>query len=137
LPVRVFLFHIGDRRKGQAGMKTFLIGVSLIASAGAAAYWIGKQMPDEAVMAFVGVMCGIVASIPLSIGLLVLLTRDRSAYVTGAIHEDAPAPQTPERAPSHWIVITPDAPRLGPGAPPLRSAENSANRAAIVPQGDN
>ena len=117
-------------------MKTFLIGVSLIASAGAAAYWIGKQMPDEAVMAFVGVMCGIVASIPLSIGLLVLLTRDRSAPTfSPGIHADAY--EDPECAPSHWTIITPEAPQLGTGAPPLRSVQSNANRAAIVPQGDN
>lgn len=85
-------------------MRNFFM-LALIGAAGAAAYWIGKQMPDEAVMAFVGVMCGIVASIPLSIGLLILLTRDRSAYVTGATHEDAP--QVVETYAEHWTVSTP------------------------------
>ena len=75
----------------------------LIALVAGAAYWLGAQMPDEAVMAMVGVMCGIIASIPLSIALLVLLTRDRSAYVTAPIEtETVNAPTT------GWTVSAPD-----------------------------
>ena len=96
-------------------MKQTLFFLMLIALGAGAAYWLGAQMPDEAIMTMVGVMCGIIASIPLSIGLLVLLTRDRSAYVS------APEAQTwTEIQPmteSDWEVLHPNTIRL-PDAQP-------------------
>ena len=54
---------------------------------------------DEVVMTLVGVMCGVIASIPVSIGLLVLITRDRSAYVS--------APVQTMSSDEFWTIETP------------------------------
>ena len=94
-------------------MKQILFAIGILLSV-AVVYWIGKQMPDETVMALVGVMCGIIASIPLSVLLLVALTRDRSAYVSAP--DAAETVNAPDSA-SGWTVTTPepqaiDAPRV-------------------------
>lgn len=61
---------------------------AFIVSAGVIAFQIGSRLSDEAVMTIAGVLCGIVATIPISIFLLVVLTRERSAY------EPEPEPET-------------------------------------------
>lgn len=84
-------------------------GLLLIAGAGVLAFQIGSRLSDEAVMVIVGVMCGIVASIPLSIGLLVLLTRERISPVD--VTPPMPAHSMPQNeTPTHWIVIDPNEP---------------------------
>jgi len=81
----------------------FIILALLLVGAGVLAYYVLGHLSDEVVMTLVGVMCGIIASIPISIGLLVLLTRDRSAYVTAPIEtETVNAPTT------GWTVSAPD-----------------------------
>ena len=92
-------------------MKQILFAVGILFVA-VAVYAFGRILPDETVMALVGVMCGIIASIPLSVLLLVALTRDRSAYVS------APdAAETVNAPASGWTVTAPepktiDAPRV-------------------------
>ena len=95
-------------------MKQILFAVGILFVA-VAVYALSRILPDETVMALVGVMCGIIASIPLSVLLLVTLTRDRSAYVS------APETQTwTEMQPmteSDWEVLHPNTIRL-PDAQP-------------------
>jgi hypothetical protein len=52
----------------------FIVGVGIFA------YELGSRLSDEAVMTLIGVTCGIVAVIPVSIGLLIALTRPRVQY---------------------------------------------------------
>lgn len=52
--------------------------LACIVAAGVLAYQIGARLSDEAIMTIAGVICGIFASIPVSIGLLIALTRGRS-----------------------------------------------------------
>ena len=85
---------------------------ALIAAAGVAAFQLGLRVNDETAMVFLGIMCGIVASIPVSVFLLWTLTRDRNAMPYGApIHEDAQEIITPSTA-EYWTVSTPDTPQL-------------------------
>ena len=62
-------------------------------------------MYDQAVMAFAGVWCGILASIPISIWLLMFLTRDRTAYYN--------AEGTIE--PNQWEIVTDEPLQLDDG----------------------
>ena len=83
-------------------MKQILFAVGILFVAGAV-YALSRILPDETVMALVGVMCGIIASIPLSVLLLVALTRDRGAYVS--------APDVTETeivSASGWTVSEPE-----------------------------
>lgn len=52
--------------------------LAVIIAAAVMAYQIGARLSDEAIMTIVGVTCGIAASIPISIGLLIALTRERA-----------------------------------------------------------
>ena len=78
----------------------FTVGILLVA---VAVYALSRILPDETVMALVGVMCGIIASIPLSVLLLVALTRDRSAYVTAPAETEIVSASA-----SGWTVIEPE-----------------------------
>lgn len=49
----------------------------LVAGATALAYEFGARLSDDAVLMLVGVACGIIAGIPISLGLWVALTRER------------------------------------------------------------
>lgn len=94
-------------------MKQILIAGGILLSA-VAVYAIGRILPDQTIMTLVGVMCGIIASIPISVGLLVLLTRDRSAYVTAPAETET---ETVSASASGWTVSEPepqtiDAPRV-------------------------
>jgi hypothetical protein len=104
------------------------IGLAFIVAAAVLAYQIGARLSDEAVLTIVGVMCGILASIPISIGLLVALTRERTPYGTEEydpldepapagyeVYRPAPPPsplhaQLPERPPQIIVVAPPQAP---------------------------
>ena len=68
-----------DTKESETAMRNVLFFASGIVLA-AIAFWVGLQLNDETAMVFIGVMLGVVASIPVSVGLLVLLTRDRSAH---------------------------------------------------------
>ncbi len=82
----------------------------LMAFAVTLAYSAGTRMSTEAINVAVGVMCGIVASVPVSLGLLVALTRQRDSTQPDEPREDlnlAPRydnarPQTPQ-----IIVVAP------------------------------
>ena len=89
----------------------FTVGILLVA---VAVYALSRILPDATVMALVGVMCGIIASIPLSVLLLVALTRDRSAYVTAPAETET---EIVSASSSEWTVSEPepqtiDAPRV-------------------------
>jgi hypothetical protein len=70
--------------------------MALVVGAAVFAYQIGARLTDEAVMTVVGVLCGILASIPITIGLLLALTRDRSSEYPDEYDEvlEEPAPST-------------------------------------------
>lgn len=90
--------------------------LALIVGAAVLAYQIGARLSDEAIMTIAGVSCGILASIPVSVGLLIALTRERSMYPASAfvepeaepepepyqVYRPAPAPQT---APLPQIIV--------------------------------
>lgn len=80
------------------------IVLALILGAGVMAYEIGSRLSDEAIMMIAGVSCGIVASIPVSLGLLIALTRDRTSYAA-----DDTADLEPEPAP--YTIYRPAAPQ--------------------------
>lgn len=102
------------------------IGILLTCIAGAAvlAYQIGSRLSDEAVMTIAGVSCGILAGIPVSIGLLIALTRERATFPQNDYNDiepgTAPAPYNVYRAPApqsqlpqpQIIVVAP--PQSGP-----------------------
>jgi len=70
---------------------------------------------DQAVMSLAGVLCGIVASIPISIWLLILLARDRASHY-GA--EELSAPNRWEIVtdePNRWEVVTDEPLQLDDG----------------------
>ena len=89
----------------------FTVGILLVA---VAVYALSRILPDETVMALVGVMCGIIASIPLSVLLLVTLTRGGRAYVSAPAETETEIVSASE---SGWTVSEPepqtiDAPRV-------------------------
>ena len=83
-------------------MKQILIAGGILFVA-VAVYALSRILPDETVMALVGVMCGIIASIPLSVLLLVTLTRDRSAYVSAPAETEIVSASA-----SGWTVSEPE-----------------------------
>lgn len=77
--------------------------VAFIVAAAVMAYQIGSRLSNEAIMTIVGVACGIGASIPVSIGLLIALTRERTTYNAPEEYiepEPAPTPYNVYRAPN-------------------------------------
>lgn len=76
--------------------------LTCIVGAGVLAYQIGARLSDEAVMTIAGVSCGILASIPVAIGLLIALTRERAVYLPNddVEPEPVPAPYNVYRAPN-------------------------------------
>lgn len=83
---------------------------SFIVGAAVLAYQIGSRLSDEAVMTLVGVLCGIVASIPVSIGLIIALTRPRP--VLDPEEDDAYAPKYGrEPQPPPYPIYRPAAPQ--------------------------
>ncbi len=81
--------------------------LTLMVGAGVLAYQIGARLSDEAIMTLAGVSCGILASIPVSIGLLIALTRERSMYPANDYVE-------PEPEPEPYQVYRPAPPRAAP-----------------------
>lgn len=79
------------------------------------AYYIGSRMSADAINVFVGVMCGIAASVPVSLGLLIALTRPRERVEEEPrtdLHPmptyGAPRPQMPQ-----VIVVAPPQAQYG------------------------
>lgn len=66
--------------------------LAVIIAAAVMAYQIGSRLSDDAIMTIVGVSCGIAASIPVSVGLLIALTRERNVYADYDYDEPEPAP---------------------------------------------
>ncbi len=80
------------------------IVMALVIGAAVMAYQIGSRLSDDAIMMIAGVSCGIIASIPVSLGLLIALTRERASYTGDETEETAPAP-------SPYPVYRPAAPQ--------------------------
>ena len=70
---------------------------------------------DQAVMSLAGVLCGIVASIPISIWLMLMLVRDRASHY--GVEELS--------APSQWEIVTDEPLQLDAGS---RSIELYSDR---------
>lgn len=96
--------------------------VAFVVGAAILAYQIGSRLSDQAIMTIVGVLCGILASIPVSIGLLIALTRERTSYYgpdADALYQDPapsaypvyrPAPPPQPQTPQVIVVAPPQAP---------------------------
>jgi len=103
--------------------------LGLILGAAVLAYQIGSRLSDQAIMTLLGVLCGVAASIPVSIGLLLALTRKRHYnYGDGAddVYQDPapaaypvyrPTPPTPPQPPQ-IIVVAPPQGQLPPNYNP-------------------
>lgn len=83
--------------------------LAFIVAAAVLAYQIGSRLSDQAIMTIVGVLCGIVATIPITIGLLIALTRERAAYLPADDEYLDPVP-----APASYNVYRPAAPTPPP-----------------------
>ncbi len=75
----------------MSGKTGFIL--ALILGAVALAYVIGSRLSAEAINILVGVLCGIAASVPVSLGLLIALTRRRDQ----AVEPEAESSSYPER----------------------------------------
>ncbi len=88
----------------------------LMAFAVTLAYYIGTRMSTEAISVAVGVVFGMIASVPVSLGLLIALTRPRErAYAGEPIQDSHSAPPTQYGAPRPPM---PQAPQIIVVAPP-------------------
>ncbi len=67
--------------------------LAFIFGAGVMAYQIGARLSDQAITTIAGVVCGIFATIPISVGLLIALTRERPAEVEAEYIDIKPAPE--------------------------------------------
>ncbi len=93
------------------------IVLAVIIAAAVLAYQIGARLSDDAIMTIVGVACGIGASIPVSIGLLIALTRERSVSAAAEYEEPEPAPYQVYRSPMP-PQAAPQSPQIIVVAPP-------------------
>lgn len=83
------------------------------------AYQIGSRLSDEAVMTLMGVVCGIVAGIPVSIGLIIALTRERGAHYEDEADDAYYEPSRPNYSPYRPASpLQPQAPQIIVVAPP-------------------
>jgi hypothetical protein len=92
----------------------------LMAFAVTLAYSVGTRMSTDAVNVAVGVLCGIVASVPVSLGLLVALTRQRARAYDDEPREDlhpTPVYGSPRHQAPQIIVVAPPQSQYGPGQP--------------------
>lgn len=99
--------------------------LAFIVGAGVLAYQIGSRLSDEAIMTIAGVSCGILASVPVSLGLLIALTRERAAQPQYEVVESEVEPE-----PFTYEVYRP-----APVAPPPpQLPQVSQTQAAAMPQ---
>ncbi len=84
---------------------------ALILGAAALAYGIGTRLSTETINILVGVMCGIAASVPVSLGLLIALTREREApteeedEVSGYPERISPYPPRASQPPYPPVIV--------------------------------
>ena len=93
----------------------------LMAFAATLAYYIGTRMSPEAISVAVGVLCGIVASVPVSLGLLIALTRQRNRADDEEPREDlhpTPAYGAPRAQMPQIIVVAPPQSQYAQGQSP-------------------
>jgi len=83
-------------------MKKFLIAAPSILAGFAGAYWLAAHASNETVITLAGIACGILASIPIAILLLIALTRERAT------------PPPARAVVKQWTVTPP--PQIAPGA---------------------
>jgi hypothetical protein len=86
------------------------------------AYYVSSRLSTETLDIAVGVLCGIAASLPVSIGLLVALTRERREESKDELDADfypAPSYGTPPRQMPHVIVIAPPQGQYTTGSIPV------------------
>ncbi len=81
--------------------------VVLVAFAASLAYFVGNRLSTQAIDIAVGVLCGMGASLPVSVGLLVALTRQRERTIEDEPTADNyPATQNrPARPASPQIIV--------------------------------
>ena len=98
-------------------------------------YQLTSRLSDQAVDIAVGVLCGIGASIPVSLGLLVALTRQRAraeVEETTTTYPTAPPRKPSTQAYPPVIVVSPQPGQLPPGynnyLPPGNMHEPPASR---------
>lgn len=97
--------------------------VALIAFGATFAYYVSSKLSTEAINVAVGALCGMAASLPVSIGLLVALTRQREPIDGQESHQDLrsipsvgapPRPHLPQ-----LIVIAPPQGQYAAGSVPF------------------
>lgn len=109
----------------------------LMAFALSLAYYVGNRLSTDALNMAVGVLCGMGASIPVSLGLLLALTRKRDADqsdtgdVQNEVPETSPAVAWPATRPAQQqqpqiIVIAPPQGQAYPGQAPYGYPLNGA-----------
>lgn len=99
--------------------------IALILCAAVLAYVIGTRLSDEAINIIVGAICGIAATVPVSLGLLLALTRRRAEPEEPEESRSYPEPihtYAPRHAPQNYPpVIVVASPQSQFPAPPARS----------------
>ncbi len=83
------------------------------------AYYVGNKLTAEAVNVAIGVLCGIGASIPVSLGLVIALTRERERDNDETEPDSHPAPPygSPRPQMPQIIVVAPPQAQYGQGQP--------------------
>jgi hypothetical protein len=119
--------------------------LAVIIAAAVMAYQIGSRLSDQAIMTIAGVSCGIAASIPISVGLLIALTRERPVYAAEEYIEPEPVPEpytiyrpSVPSQPQHQvpqqpqiIVVAPPQPQLSQNYAPYGNYLQSPTPAAL------
>ncbi len=86
---------------------------ALILGAAALAYAVGTRLSSETINILVGVLCGIAASVPVSLGLLIALTRERKPPAEEDVVSSYPdqlspyPPRAPQQPYPPVIVVAP------------------------------
>ncbi len=91
-----------------------IVGLGTMTCATALVYIVGTRLSEQALNVLLGITCGIAASIPVSLGLLIALTRQRKARVETEPEEpgqvSSPVPYAPRPAQLPYppvIVVAP------------------------------
>ncbi len=86
------------------------------------AYYLGSKLSTEAINVAVGVLCGMAASLPVSFGLLVALTRQREPVDEQETHKGwhpTPSYGAPRSHVPQVIVVAPPQGQYTPGSVPF------------------
>lgn len=99
------------------------IVLALVLAAIILTYQVSSRLSDQAVETIVGVSCGVLATIPVSLGLLVALlrrrTRDEYDYsddIAPSRYDEAPYPAMPPRQPYPQVIVVAPPQTQMPGA---------------------